>query len=561
MKGLFILGVVVGFFVSIYSEEVHLLGPQNQLSIEDFENIVFYGHNVGVNDNTLKRLDETRSFVDYLLANNIKVYGLTTGFADLRNRSVSPSQAAELSANIIQSHDAGIGAPLSPDIVLGAMVLRANSLSKGYSAFTKEGMNTLIGMINSRIIPVVPSTGSLGASGDLALLARLGRAMQGDCVAVHYNGNILSAKEALEIAGIPIFNPKAKEGLALTNGTSFMASMILIALLKEIHELENIIAEQYLFLNSICAIDAAFNDSIQNVRQQHGQSIIAAILRKGFENSPFINFTGVQNDYCIRCLPQILGPKLEVLMAKMPIACREINAVTDNPLIFRDKEISNGVDANRCFDFNNQRWTVLSGGNFHGEYLADIADTLAFANAKIAITLERQLTYLLNPGRNKNLLPIYLISDRDNIGLLSGYMIPQYTANALTQQICHKALPDSIFNFTSGNEAEDVVSYGSTAAQKLLSQLDLIHQLNSIYLTTAAQAYAIMRQELIKKGVNIPENILCERLFKLVQEHSQDQFPSYKDHSFEQRFAEMGNLLTTDRLRETINFPIQNSIN
>ncbi|NGX27853.1 MAG: Histidine ammonia-lyase [Candidatus Anoxychlamydiales bacterium] len=530
-----------------------------KLNLSDFYELVYNDQTLTIGKDSLERLKETRAFIQHLLSNKIKVYGLSTGFADLRDYTVSSDNAGKLSENIIKSHDAGIGSNLSYDVVLGAMILRANSLAKGNSGFSEESLQTLLDMINAKIIPLIPSTGSLGASGDLAFLSRLGRAMQGDDVKVHFNGKIISAKEALETAKIKPFIPKAKEGLALTNGTSFMSSMLSIAYIKNLHEFENLLALQSLFYNSIGAVDAAFYDSIHTVRNQKGQKDIANIIKKFFVNSPFIDINDVQNDYCIRCIPQILGPKLEIMMSLFDIINNELNAITDNPLIFKNEEISSDVQSSRILDFNEDSWGVFSGGNFHGEYLATAADILAILNAKLAITMERQISYLLNPARNKNKLPIYLIHNKDQAGLLSGFMIVQYTANALTQKICQLATPSSTYNITSGNESEDIVSYGATSAQKLLMQIDLLHEMNVVYMTSVAQAYAITRDEYISKGNMISENLICEEIYDLIKNSYNINLPIDEDCAFDKLYEAGSLFLRSNKLREKIDFPLTSS--
>ena len=529
------------------------IGSGKEFGLEEFHAIVFEGKTVGFSDKTKNRLDSTRRFIDHLLKNNIKVYGLTTGFADLRNKVVTPDEAAQLSHNILQSHDAAIGPYLPLDITLGAMVVRANSLANGNSGFTIEGLQTLIDMINARIIPCIPDSGSLGASGDLAFLSRLGRAMQGYEVEVVYKNERTTAGKALKMEGITPFVPKAKEGLALTNGTSFMASMLGIAYLREIHELENMLAALILFLNSIEAIDSAFYENIQQVRGQIHQKTVAKIILEALKDSPFINRSDVQNDYSIRCLPQIFGPRFESIFDQYEKIKREISAITDNPLIFRGEEICSDVHPDRCIPFEGENWVVLSGGNFHGEYITTTADTIVTNNAKIGLTMERHLTYLLNPFRNNNVLPHYLVPRTTKIGLNSGHMILQYTANAIVQKMSQIGMPTSLFNITSANESEDIVSYGATAAMKLISQIDLFSDLNTIYLTMATQAYAIKRQEFIDKGIDI-ENTLSEKIFKIV--NSSGRYPTCEDQSFDAIYKENRKILNSSVLRQAIGFPL-----
>ncbi len=485
------------------------LGEEIQLSLEDFARVVYQGSGVALSEPTVVRLQETRNLIDVLLEQKVKVYGLTTGFANLRNRTIPPEKASELSENLIRSHDAGIGPCMPKEVVRGAMLLRINSLAKGHSGFSLEALQTLVQMLNADIIPDIPATGSLGASGDLATLARLGRAMMGDPVMVTNGDTRCLAAEALKKHGITPFRPRAKEGLALTNGTSFMASMLAHAYMQEIHHVETMLALQALFLNSVQALDAAFSESIHHVRNQKGQSQVAKILAKFLHNSPFVDSKKVQDDYCIRCLPQIFGPKIELILSQRDVICNELDAVTDNPLLFKNEEILDSIAARYQMQVGGDRWAILSGGNFHGENLATSADVLCMANAKLALTLERQITYVLNPDRNGHVLPTYLICNEQQQGLLSGFMIPQYTANALAQKICQLANPVSAFNITSANESEDVVSYGASAGQKLLEQLELFRQLLAVYGTVMMQAYSIARLKFPSLSAGLP----CEQLF------------------------------------------------
>lgn len=508
------------------------LSPHQPLTLDLFEQLMQGKFSLAVSQESIARLHEVRRFIEKLLQSNAAVYGLTTGFADLRNKAVSPDKASELSRNIIESHDAGIGTPLSEEIVLGAMIIRANALAKGYSGFQEESLQTLVNMINARIIPEIPSCGSLGASGDLALLARLGRAMMGEDVPVFYRGAKISAKQALALEGITPFSPKAKEGLALTNGTSFMASMGAIALLREASLIENILALQPLFLESVHAVDAAFADPIHQVRGQEGQSWISSILYNCIRNSPYIDRNGIQNDYCIRCIPQILGPKIESFCNAVPWIERELDAVTDNPLIFKGEFLGSALAESRILVFEQECWSVLSGGNFHGEYLTTAADTIALSNAKIVLLLERQMTYMLNPFRNQSTLSPYLIAKDKDAGLLSGYMITQYTGNDLAQRIAAFGVPTGIYNITSANESEDVVSYGSTACQRLLSQISLLEDFVAIYLTIAMQAYSLRR-----KTQTPDRDTYSERLFAALQTEMGIEHPYTEETSFIERYA------------------------
>lgn len=535
------------------------IGKKHKLGLFQFQDVLFNQKSLEICPHVFEDLQKTRDFIDFVLENNIEVYGITTGLADLRNQKVSPSEAAQFSCNLIESHDAGIGDPIPQEVTLGAMIARASSLAKGHSGFQLSSLKTLVQMINKRIIPQVPKTGSLGASGDLAFLARMARAMKGDDVPVWYNNEVISAGLALRIADIQPFEPLAKEGLAVTNGTSFIISMLSIAYLQELRELENILALQGLFLNAIGSANAAFSESIHQVRGHIGQGLVARILSKHFAFTSFSDQYRIQDDYCIRCIPQIFGPKIEIILEQFKKIEIELDAVTDNPLFFKNDEIV-GVDSSKILSVSGDLWAVLSGGNFHGECLTTIADTICAANVKIAYTLERQISYMLNPYRNKGHLPIYLITDTSQSGLLSGYMITQYTANALVQRIAQLGTPTAIFNITSGNEAEDIVSYGATAAERLLEQLQYLRELNAVYLTVAVQAYAIMRVAHKSAGKVICPDLLSEKIFEKIQDFTEEEYPTMKEENFDRRYSQSLKVLESGILGVIMENPLYSEI-
>lgn len=509
------------------------IGPDHQLTLGQFFEAFEVSNELVLSKKSKERLQSTRRFIQHLLDSKTSVYGLTTGFADLRDRLVDPSGAAELSMNLIRSHDAGIGEPIPGEIVLGAMILRANSLAKGYSGFCLESLETLLQMIRHRIIPEIPCTGSLGASGDLAFLARLGMAMCGENVPVVYAGEKMSSKEALKRQGIAPFKPSAKEGLALTNGTSFMAASLAMAYQDSQQLFLRTLDLMGLFLNAVRATSAAFSDCLQQVRGHKGQIEIAKRLREKIAHSPFINDAKIQDDYCIRCLPQLLGPKWDLITSFKAAIETELDAATDNPLIFCDKELSSDIPITKQFQFEGQTWAVISGGNFHGEVISTICDGIVAAQSKIALILERQITYMLNPARNKGVLPIYLIPHQANEGLHSGYIITQYTANALAHKICLLAAPVQPFNLTSGNESEDIVSYGATAVERLQEQLKLLRQLLSIYTTVVLQAYSIQRENYSEEARS---GCWGEAFFQQELAQTGLSYPFLKDEPFATRY-------------------------
>lgn len=526
---------------------------KSELSLNEFLGVVFGDRKISIGADSIQKLSECRAFIEYLLDSKVRVYGITTGVGDLRKISIDARSASDLSINLIRSHDAGIGTPFSNDITLGAMVLCANSLSKGYSGFSPESLNTLISMINAKIIPEIPSSGSLGASGDLAFLARLGRAMMGDDVPVWHQGERISAGKALELAKIARFSPKAKEGLALINGTAFMTSMLALNFHKELALLDNLIALQALFLNAIGAIESAFYPQVHKARNQEGQKYIASLLFRFFQADERAYEHEFQNDYCIRCIPQIFGPRIEAILEQQKKLEAELNAITDNPLIFRQCDNIETSHPSFIQEFNGEKWGIFSGGNFHGENLTVSSDTIALSNAKVAITLERQMAYLLNPNRNANKLPCYLVADPSELGIKSGFMIPHYTANALVHKINLLAQPSSLMNATSANESEDVVSYGATACQKLTKQLEYFSELLVLYGITVAQAYSITRKNLSSK------HEVIEELFSVFNSHL--DFPTSCEDGFGEKYEIIKKIINSRKLSDVINSPFIGRIN
>ena len=294
-----------------------------------------------------------------------------------------------------------------------------------------------------------------------------------------------------------------------------------------------------LFLNAVKATPAAFSDCLQQVRGHPGQIHIANEFHKRLQGSPFQNPKKIQDDYCIRCLPQLLGPKWDLIKSFRSTIERELDAATDNPLIFRGKEITPDVPMANRYNFEGEEWAVLSGGNFHGEVISTICDAIVAAQAKAALILERQITYMLNPLRNKGVLPIYLIPTQANEGLHSGYIITQYTANALTHKICLLAAPVQPFNLTSGNESEDIVSYGATAVERLRDQNQLLKQLLAIYATVVMQAYALQREYIPKK---LLRGAWCEKFYEAELKKTGLSYPFTSDMPFQSRYEQHMNI-------------------
>jgi histidine ammonia-lyase len=391
------------------------------------------------------KLLKAREAVERIVAEGKTVYGINTGFGKFSDVTVSPEETAELQQKIIISHAGGVGEPLPAEVVRGMMLLRANSLAKGFSGARVELVQLLIDLLNCRIHPVVPCQGSVGASGDLIPLAHIALAMIG-LGDVEYQGRVLPAKEALSGARLKPVVLQAKEGLALINGTQYMSSLGCLAVADALELVKLAGIASAMSFEALEGLPSAFDPRIHQVRPHGGQRRCAAAMRRLLQGSELYqraSLPRVQDAYTLRCIPQVHGACLDAIDYVRGVLEIEINSATDNPLVFPDQG------------------DVLSGGNFHGEPLALALDFLALAVAELGSISERRIERLVNPALSG--LPPFLT---EYGGLNSGMMILQYAAAALASEnkvLAHPASVDSIP--TSGNQ-EDHVSMGSIAARK-----------------------------------------------------------------------------------------------
>ncbi|MFX0061248.1 MAG: histidine ammonia-lyase [Candidatus Hermodarchaeota archaeon] len=429
---------------------------------------------VGLSEEAKNKVLEARRIVESLIQQKKVVYGVSTGFGILCNTIIPQEKIDELQHNLILSHAAGVGDLLPEEIVRGIMLLRANSLCRGNSGIKLETIETLIEMLNKGVHPIIPEKGSLGASGDLAPLAHMSLVLLGQGEAI-YQGNRLSGAEALEKAGITPVKLGAKEGLALINGTQLMTSFLAhsVHFAKSIVKIADIACA--MTLDALKGSPDAFDEDIHILRPHRGQQDSAANLRKLTANSQLTGRSGrVQDPYSIRCAPQVHGASRDALNYVKKVTEIEINAVTDNPLIFPDKEPPS-----------------ISGGNFHGQPLALAADFLGIALAELGNISERRVEHLLNPVLNSP-LPPFLIEDS---GLNSGLMLAQYTAAALVSENKLLASPASVDSIPTSANQEDHVSMGALAARKAYKILENLQYILAIELLCATQALDFSIQE------------------------------------------------------------------
>ncbi len=416
-----------------------------QLSLEDAWRVVA-GEEVALSVRAMAKVQQSRDLVEQLIAQGETVYGVTTGFGHLAQVKVSAEDAAELQENLVYSHAAGVGPHLSTAAVRGMLLLRANALAQGRSGVRPVVLERLVAFLNAGLHPLIPSRGSVGASGDLAPLAHLAAALLGEGEA-EMGGQIAPVSVHLAALGLPPLELAAKEGLALTNGTQMMAALGLIAWHEARAQLQAAAFTAALTVQALGGIVSAYDPDLLRARPHHGALAVGSEMRRLLANSRLTSEVGerrVQDAYSLRCIPQVHGAVLDAFRHVEGILLVEINAATDNPLVFAE------------------RGEVISGGNFHGQPIAIALDYLAIALAELASISERRCERLVNPMLSG--LPAFLSAEP---GLNSGLMLAQYTAAALVSENKTLAHPASVDSIPTSANQEDFVSMGAWGALKL----------------------------------------------------------------------------------------------
>lgn len=405
------------------------------------------------------------------------VYGLNTGFGSLAGVIVPSADSERLMHNLIVSHACGVGDPLPEEVVRAAMLIRANTLARGYSGIRLETLETLLAMLNAGVHPVIPEKGSLGASGDLAPLSHMALVLARDPDGTNepsgeavYRGERLPGAEAMRRAGIPRLVLGAKEGLALNNGTAVSTAVAALALADAEQAVRQAEVALALTLEALRGVPDAYDERVHRLRNHPGQVASAAAVRGYLQGSTLIGSAPrVQDAYSLRCSPQVLGAARDAIAYVRGVVALELNAVTDNPLIFPDLERPN---------------KAVSGGNFHGEPIALACDLLAIAVAEAGCIAERRIFRLLTRQLNDGLPPM-LVEDS---GLNAGLMIPQYVAAALVSENKTLAHPDSVDSIPTCEEQEDHVSMSANAALHARRVVWNVERVVAIELLCAAQA-------------------------------------------------------------------------
>jgi histidine ammonia-lyase len=454
---------------------LHING--NDLTLEAVREVALERRPVLLDSAARAAVSRARAVVDALVASNTVSYAITTGVGKLSDVRIAGEQIREMQVNLVRSHAVGVGEALAATDVRAMMLLRANSLSKGFSGVRAEIIDALCEMLNRGVTPFVPSQGSVGASGDLAPLAHLALALIGEGECLDDKGARIPAAEALRRAQIKPVVLEAKEAVSLINGTQGMLAVGILAFLAAEILVDTADVIGALTLDALRGTDAAFDERIHQARPHRGQLKTAENLRRMLEGSQIREShrgcSRVQDAYSLRCMPQVHGAVRDTLARCREVMEIEVNSAVDNPLVF----VKNPTQADGEGD-------VISGGNFHGEPVAFALDFLGIALSALAGISERRLERLVNPALNEGLPPFLAAG----AGLNSGFMMPQVTAAALVSENKILAHPASVDSITTSGNKEDFVSMGMTASLKLKRIIDNTRNAMAIEAMAAAQA-------------------------------------------------------------------------
>jgi histidine ammonia-lyase len=450
----------------------------NDLTFPQLYDVALRGEQVQLSSSAIERMNASRAVVERLVGSGQTAYGINTGFGKLASVRISTEQVLQLQVNLVRSHASGVGAPLSESETRAMMLLRANALAKGLSGVRPRVVETLCQMLNAKVHPMIPSQGSVGASGDLAPLAHLAQVVIGEGSAA-FRGEVLPGVEAMKRAGITPVALEAKEGLSLLNGTQGMLALLSLALREADNLVDTADVAASLSLDALRGSPGAFDARIMHARAYAGAAATARNLAHLNEGSQIREShrsaekdARVQDAYSLRCTPQVHGAVRDSLAQAREIAAVELNSATDNPLVFvRDADHGD----------------IISGGNFHGQPLAMAADQVAIAIATLGGIVERRIEQMTNPLTS--MLPAFLTPEP---GLNSGFMIAQVTAAALTSENKALAVPHSVDSISTSGNQEDYVSMGMSGARRLARMLVNLRHTIAIELLCACQGIDLL---------------------------------------------------------------------
>jgi len=462
---------------------------QKPLSSDEVIQVARKDEAVKLGDRALELVRDSNTRLKKIMESDEPVYGINTGFGIFADKKIQKNELKKLNRNLILSHAVGVGEPLSDEIVRAAMIVRANTLAKGFSGVQLELIITLIEALNRHVTPIVPSQGSLGSSGDLCPLSHMALVLTTDETDLEEESGLArfknieySGKNAMDLAGITRYSLGPKEGLALNNGATFSAAMAAIAIFEANYLAEIADKAVSLSLEALRGSPDAFDSRVHEARGLAGQITSAKNIHAYSEGSTLIGSTNrVQDAYSLRCAPQVHGAIRDTIQFAQSIIEREINAATDNPLIF-EPEIA------------------LSGGNFHGEPVALIADYLGIALCELGAISERR-TYRLTDGKLNDGLPAMLVDSTRDEGLKSGVMILQYTAASLVLENQTLASPDSVHSLPTSGGQEDHNANAMNAAKHALRIIENLRVILSIELFVATRAIELRMRSNNKLGM------------------------------------------------------------
>lgn len=471
-----------------------LIDNAKPLTLEDVVHVSRKNEPIEISKNCISSIERSNLQIQKIVSAGKPVYGINTGFGIFADKTIPESEIRRLNRNLIISHAVGSGPQLDIDIVRAAILVRLNTLAKGFSGLSTTLILALAEMLNKGVTPIIPSKGSLGSSGDLCLLSHLALVLTCDdedkeeeSGQAYFSGQLYTGKKAMELAGIKRVILGPKEGLALNNGATFSAAIGALSTSDAEYLLHTAECAAALSMEALCACTAAFDERIHILRNQRGQIITAKNLRSMLEGSCLVDSTSkVQDAYSLRCVPQVQGAVRDTVEHVKTIIGNEINAVTDNPLIFEPA-------------------TAISGGNFHGEPVGLVMDMLKIALCELGAISERRTFRLIDEHLSGGLPPM-LVDQNHSAGLNSGLMIPQYTAASLVLENQTLATPDSIKSLPTSANQEDHNANAMTAARHAYEITENVRQILAIELFTAAHAVDLrMKQTKVKLGKGTKE--------------------------------------------------------
>jgi histidine ammonia-lyase len=458
------------------------------LNLHDLNQVACHDAGVALSPQARTTVKQNASVIDQLSISDQPIYGVNTGFGIFADRRIEPEHASEISRNLILSHAVGVGPPFPKEITRAAMLIRANTLSRGHSGVRPQIIEGLIKMLNRGVTPLIPSQGSLGSSGDLAPLAHLVLVLADvtddnnpdQSGIAHFEGQTLPGAEAMQSAGIERVILGPKEGLALTNGATFSAAITALALIDARRLLYTAEIATAMTFEALLGNPQALDPRIHIARSHPGQIQSAQRMLAYLTGSSLVgSSSNVQDAYSLRCSPQIIGPAWEALDFSADVITREVNATTDNPMIF-DRD-------------------VLSGGNFHGQPIGMVADFMKIALSEVSNLSERRTYRMLTAHTNAGLPPM-LISDPSKVGLFSGLMMLQYTAASLCLENHALVTPASTKSLPTSAGQEDHNANSATAARHLTDIVTNMYAIIAIELICAAQALELRLAEVVNRS-------------------------------------------------------------